>query len=34
MPIAIVFYYKMGIYVVCLYLPGPAEGAKSPCNIA
>lgn len=34
MPIAIVFYYKMGIFVVSLYLPGPVEGAKSPCNVA
>lgn len=31
---AVVFYYLMGISVVFLYLLGPADGAKSPCNIA
>lgn len=25
-----VFYYRMGIFLGSLYLPGPAEGAKSP----
>lgn len=34
MSIATVFCYRMDIFVVSLYLHGPAEGAKSPCKMA